>query len=100
MEHYFVYMLRCTDKSYYVGITSDLEKRINQHQEGWDPSAYTHNRRPVELIYATEFSEITEAITFEKQVKRWGRKKKEALIRRDQEMLEKLSKRRGGKPRR
>jgi len=92
MERYFVYMLRCLDGTYYVGITNDVEKRVVQHQEGWDPSAYTHNRRPVALVYSAEFSEVTDAIAFEKQVKGWGRKKKEALIRGEYERLPGLAK--------
>ncbi len=99
VNSYFVYMLRCADGSCYVGVTNDLEKRIGEHQTGWDPKAYTHRRRPVELVYAAEFPEITDAIDFEKQVKGWARKKKEALIKRDQKALEHFSRRRGGKPR-
>ncbi|HAI98702.1 TPA: hypothetical protein DCL30_04175 [Candidatus Peribacteria bacterium] len=91
MEHYFVYMLRCADKSYYVGITSDLEKRINQHQEGWDPSAYTHARRPVHLVYSAAFHEVMDAIAWEKRIKRWTRKKKESLIKGAYEDLSALS---------
>ncbi len=99
MGSHFVYMLRCADDSYYVGVTNDLEKRIGEHKIGWDPKAYTHRRRPVQLVYAVEFSEITDAIDFEKQVKGWSRKKKEALIRKDQKALKYFSQRRGGKPR-
>jgi len=91
MERYFVYMLRCSDETYYVGMTNDVEKRVAQHQEGWDPKAYTHNRRPVKLVYVAEFSEVTDAIAFEKQVKGWGREKKEVLIRREYEKLPELS---------
>ncbi|MDD5025954.1 MAG: GIY-YIG nuclease family protein [Candidatus Peribacteraceae bacterium] len=91
MERYFVYMLRCMDGTYYVGITNDVEKRVEQHQDGWDPKAYTHRRRPVGLVYSAEFSEVTDAIAFEKQVKGWGREKKETLMRREYEKLPGLS---------
>ncbi|MDD5026293.1 MAG: GIY-YIG nuclease family protein [Candidatus Peribacteraceae bacterium] len=91
MERYFVYLLRCSDGTFYVGITNDVEKRVAQHQEGWDPKAYTHHRRPVTLVYKAEFSEGTDAIAFEKQVKGWGREKKEALIRGEYEKLPRLA---------
>ncbi len=61
------------------------------NEAGWDPKAYTHHRRPVQLVYAAEFSEITDAIAWEKQVKGWGRKKKEVLIRREYEKLPELA---------
>ena len=91
MEGFSVYMLRCKDGTYYVGVTNDVGKRFVQHQEGWDSKAYTHNRRPVELVHVAEFSEVTDAIAFEKQVKGWGREKKEVLIRREYEKLPELS---------
>jgi len=95
---YFVYLLRCSDHSFYAGVTNNVEKRLEEHLQGIDPKCYTFSRRPLELVYRAEFSGITDAIAFEKQIKRWSRKKKEALIDRDQEALEHFSKRRGGKP--
>ena len=92
MRSYYVYILRCLDGSYYVGITNDVERRLAQHQSGWDPKAYTHDRRPVELVYRAEFSEVADAIAFEKRVKRWSRKKKEALIAGEFEKLPGLAK--------
>lgn len=46
MKNYFVYMLECVDGSFYVGVTNNVEKRVWQHQNGWDENAYTHERRP------------------------------------------------------
>ena len=77
---YYVYILKCSDNSYYTGITSDLELRFQQHQEGINPSSYTYSRRPVELMFYQEFQYIDKAIAFEKQVKGWSRKKKKAII--------------------
>lgn len=77
--NYFVYMLLCADGSYYIGITKDVERRFAQHQSGWDPKAYTHERRPVQLVYCTDFQRIEQAIAWEKQIKRWSRTKKAAL---------------------
>jgi len=80
MKQYFVYILKCSDNSYYTGVTNDLERRFGEHQSGINADAYTHNRRPVILVFSTEFNDINQAIAFEKQLKGWSRKKKEALI--------------------
>jgi putative endonuclease len=80
MKKYYVYILKCNDDSYYTGITNNVEKRFSQHTEGIDPKAYTFRRRPLELVFTREFNKPLQAIEFEKQVKRWTRKKKEALI--------------------
>ncbi|WBV61603.1 GIY-YIG nuclease family protein [Chryseobacterium camelliae] len=80
MKQYFVYILKCSDNSYYTGITNNLEVRLAQHQSGKYPESYTHKRRPVELVFFCEFNDVLQAIAFEKQVKGWSRKKKEAII--------------------
>ena len=80
MRRYYVYTIRCSDGSYYTGVTNDYEKRIAEHNDGMDPESYTHRRRPVKLVYLSDFSEVHQAIAWEKQVKRWSRKKKEALM--------------------
>ncbi len=79
---YWVYILLCSDRSYYVGVTSDLEARLWGHQEGL-VKGYTKNRRPVELVYSEETNDIGAALFREKQIKGWRRVKKEALIRGD-----------------
>ena len=94
MRDYFVYMLRCSDGSYYIGVTNNYELRIAQHQEGTDPECYTFTRRPLELVHLETFSEITDAIAREKQLKRWSRKKKEALMAKNWEELPDLAARR------
>ena len=90
MKDYFVYILKCSDESYYTGVTNNLEKRINEHQSGII-KGYTSNKLPVKLVFAERFTDINHAIRFEKQVKGWNRKKKEALINRDFDLLVKLS---------
>ena len=92
MKKYFVYILKCADHSYYTGITSELEKRMEQHQEGRTYDGYTNTRRPVSLVWFQEFVDPTEAINKEKQIKGWSRKKKEALIKNDFKSIQKLSK--------
>jgi putative endonuclease len=79
----FVYILRCSDGSYYVGSTRDsLEARVGQHNDGTF-GGYTARRRPVLLVFHQEFQQITDAITAERQIKGWSRAKKEALIQGD-----------------
>ena len=80
IRYYFVYILRCSDGSYYTGITNNLDRRLAQHQQGYNPGSYTSFRRPVELVYACDFTSPKQAIAFEKQLKGWSRAKKEALI--------------------
>jgi putative endonuclease len=91
-HNYYVYILECSDDSYYTGVTNDLERRLWEHQEGYNKSCYTYNRRPVELRYAEHYHQIHNAIAREKQIKGWCRKKKEALFREDWDELKRLSK--------
>lgn len=91
MYYYFVYILKCSDNSYYTGITNDLDRRLWKHQTGIN-KGYTHNRRPVQLVFYTDFNDVNQAIAFEKQVKGWRREKKEALINNEWEKLPELSK--------
>jgi putative endonuclease len=79
-HHYYVYIAECKDGAYYTGVTNDVDKRIKQHNEGLDPNCFTYKRRPVSLKYFDHFFNIDSAIAWEKQVKGWSRKKKEALF--------------------
>jgi putative endonuclease len=89
----WIYILRCSDGSYYVGSTREaLETRIAQHNAAAF-QGYTAARRPVELIFSQWFDRITDAIENERKLKKWTRAKKEALIRGDFESLRLLSKR-------
>ena len=91
MHSYFVYILKCSDNSYYTGVTNDLDRRLFEHQSGLSPNAYTHSRRPVELVFQTEFDDVNQAIAFEKQMKGWSRKKKEAIIEENWDSLKPLA---------
>ena len=75
----WAYMLRCADGSFYTGCTTDLHRRIGEHQGG-DIPGYTACRRPVELVWAEEFQHIDDAIATERRIKGWSRAKKLALI--------------------
>lgn len=94
MKVYSVYILRCRDRTYYTGITSDLWERVEQHQSGKYQNSYTHTRRPVELVYYCEFTEPDLAIEFEKRIKKWSQVKKVALINGNYEKLPNLAKKR------
>jgi putative endonuclease len=96
MAHY-VYIPRCADGSFYVGSAQNLAARLKAHNDGHG-AAYTFKRRPVHLVYSETFRSETEAVTRERQLKRWSLGKKEALIAGDLERLKQLSKRRSQKP--
>ncbi|MBL7918754.1 MAG: GIY-YIG nuclease family protein [Bacteroidia bacterium] len=80
MDELIVYILKCSDGSYYVGLTNDINIRVFQHNDGKYTTSYTYNRRPVELMWFNKFQSKLEAIKWEKKLKGWTRKKKEALI--------------------
>jgi putative endonuclease len=86
----YMYMLRCHDGSYYVGSTWDIERRLAQHERG-EAANYTRSRRPVELVHLEEYTRIDDAFRREKQVQSWGRAKREALLRGDENALCRLS---------
>lgn len=79
---FWVYILRCADGSYYAGHTDNLEIRINQHQAG-ECAGYTLTRRPLKLVWYQECTTREEALSAERQIKGWSRKKKEAMMRGD-----------------
>jgi putative endonuclease len=86
----WVYILQCCDGSYYVGCTTAIEQRLRQHELGAFPG-YTSMRRPVALVWCAEFPDIFQAIAVERQIKGWSRRKKEALIQGDFDLLHELA---------
>ncbi|OGP56776.1 MAG: hypothetical protein A2V67_15010 [Deltaproteobacteria bacterium RBG_13_61_14] len=90
---YYVYILRCSDNSFYVGSSKDVDERVKAHNKGVGPD-YTRNRRPVLQVYSEECESKTAAVNRERQIKKWTRAKKEALIAGNVEKLRQLSKRR------
>jgi len=92
MKQSFIYILKCADDSYYTGVTSKLEQRMFQHNSGFFPDCYTFNKRPLELVFYAEFTDINLAIEKEKQIKKWSRAKKEALINEEYDKLPNLAK--------
>lgn len=78
-EHWFLYILECSDGTLYTGITKDLERRLEQHNAG-KASRYTRVRRPVNLVYNELCSTRTAALVRECEVKEMTRQKKFSLI--------------------
>ena len=81
MVGYYVYILECSDNSYYTGITNNLTKRLRQHNgEIAGGAVYTSNKRPVKLIHREEFDTHLKAARREMEIKGWTRKRKETLF--------------------
>ena len=91
MLDFYVYILRCSDGSYYTGQTDNIEARISAHKQGLIKTCYTYKKRPVEVVFSDTVSSRGEALEAERQIKSWSRKKKEALIAGDFDLLKKLS---------
>ena len=91
MKTFFVYILKCSDNTYYTGFTNDLDRRVAEHMEGYNSSSYTHNRRPLILVFFETFNDPNLAIALEKKIKKWSQKKKEALIEKNWEKLKELA---------
>lgn len=87
---FWVYILRCSDGSYYTGHTDNLEFRIGQHQSG-ECVGYTATRCPLELVWTQTFSTREEALSAERQIKGWSRRKKEAMMCGDWEEVSRLA---------
>jgi putative endonuclease len=77
---FYVYILKCSDDSYYTGHTDNLELRLTQHHQRAYSSCYTATRLPVKLVFQQAFATRTEAFNAEQQIKGWSRKKKEAMM--------------------
>ncbi|WP_452232781.1 GIY-YIG nuclease family protein [Lacinutrix sp. MEBiC02595] len=80
MKFYYVYILFCNDKTYYTGMTNDLERRLSQHKSGHKKESYTASRLPVKLLWYLQCENPKEAIKIQKQIKGWSQRKKKALI--------------------
>ena len=78
-EHWFLYMIRCADGSLYTGITTDLERRLKQHNDG-DGSKYTRSRLPVTLAYVEEYMNESDVRKREAAIKKLTRPQKERLL--------------------
>ena len=86
---YHIYILECRDKTLYVGLAGDVQKRFKKHISG-EAAQYTKSRRPLKLIYQESQLDYFTALKRENQIKRWSRAKKLALAKRDPNLLKKL----------
>jgi putative endonuclease len=76
---YWVYILECSDKSLYTGITNNLERRFNQHKNG-EGGHYTSMKEIVKIVYTEEHTDRASALKREAQIKGWRREKKLNLV--------------------
>ena len=90
----WAYIVECADGSFYVGSTTDLDRRVGEHNDG-QGSVWTRprRRRPVTLVWAADFARKDEAFAFEKRIAGWSRKKKIALIGNRWDLLPELTSR-------
>ena len=91
MSYFWVYMLKCKDNSYYVGHTDNIEKRISEHKNK-KYCCYTASRLPVQVVFVQMFNLRNSAFAAERKIKKWSRKKKEALIKKDWDEISRLAK--------
>ena len=96
MREFYTYILKCSDDSYYVGHTDDIEQRLSAHRLN-QFDCYTSNRLPVEVVFVQSFATRDEAFIVERQIKKWNRKKKEALIDGDWSKISLLAKKKFNK---
>ena len=61
MKLYYLYLIECSDGTYYVGVTNDLIRRVMEHEQGIDQTCYTFQRKPLKLKYHLTFTNIIEA---------------------------------------
>ena len=77
---YFTYMVRCSDNTLYTGITTDLARRIEEHNNSYKGAKYTKARRPVSLVYSEKHSDRSSASKHEYRIKKMSREAKNLLI--------------------
>lgn len=77
---YYVYIVQCSDGTYYTGYTTNLDKRIKAHNEGKTGAKYTRTRRPVILKYSENYKTLGEALKREYQLKKLTKQEKKHLI--------------------
>jgi putative endonuclease len=86
---WYVYIVRCSNKTLYAGTTDNIERRIKEHNSG-KGAKYTRSLAPVKLLWTEEHSNKSAALKREIQIKKWTRSKKEALISGNFELLKDL----------
>ena len=80
MKSWFLYVVRCADGTFYTGVTTDVDRRLHEHNATRRGAKYTRTRRPVELIYRTDYKDRTTAQKAERYFKSLTRQEKEEII--------------------
>lgn len=88
---FYVYIVKCSDGTYYTGYTSDLENRLKEHHDGKRGAKYLRGKTPVTLVYAKEYRYYKNAVHAEIDIKKRTRMEKEAMIRSYAKSTEKLA---------
>ena len=91
MNYFYLYILQCSDNSYYVGHTDNIEKRVAEHNSN-QYQCYTSTRLPIKVVFTQQFTSRDEVIIAEQRIKNWSRQKKEALISNNWEQVSLLAK--------
>jgi putative endonuclease len=76
---YYVYLVKCSDDTYYCGYTTDVTKRVETHNKGKTGAKYTKTRLPVKLEYVEEYATLSDALKREHAIKKLSRKQKDLL---------------------
>lgn len=76
---HYVYIVECSDGTYYTGYSTDVDRRVKQHNNG-NGAKYTASRRPVELVYVEKYIDQSDAMSREYEIKQFSRRKKERLV--------------------
>lgn len=84
MPVHWVYVIECDDGSFYTGYTTDVERRVREHDRG-EGAKYTRGRTPVELVHREQFESKSAAMSREYEIKQLSRTEKEQLVERDEE---------------
>jgi len=79
-KKYYVYIVECSDGTYYTGYTTDVDRRINEHNFSSRSAKYTRSRRPVKLLYFEEYDSVSSALKREYAIKKLSKKSKKQLI--------------------
>ncbi len=85
-----MYILECSDGSYYTGSTFDIEVRLGEHKDG-KAANYTRRRQPLKLVHCEEYNNVAEAFGREKQIQGWSHAKKKALIENNWDKIKELA---------
>jgi putative endonuclease len=79
VKKFYLYIIKCSDNSFYTGIATNVEKRLSNHMKG-KGSKYVRSRLPFQLVYREEINSMPKALKREMEIKKMSRKEKMALL--------------------